>query len=68
MVAVSTVYNVRASRWAHGWELHTDGVGVTQSRSLTEAEDMVRDYIALDLGVGPRSFDVAITPEDGRPA
>jgi hypothetical protein len=50
---------------AHGWELHIDGVGVTQSHNLTTAEDMVRDYIALDLGVDPESFDVAITPEAG---
>jgi hypothetical protein len=65
IVAMSTVYNVRASRWAHGWELHIDGVGVTQSHNLTTAEDMVRDYIALDLGVEPDSFGVTITPEIG---
>lgn len=62
---MSALYNVHARRWAHGWELHIDGVGVTQSRNLTAAEDMVRDYIALDLGVEPHSFDVVITPEVG---
>lgn len=40
-----SVYNVRAKRWKHGWELHIDGVGVTQSRNLGGAEQMVRDYI-----------------------
>jgi hypothetical protein len=40
-----STYQVRAKRWAHGWELHIDGVGVTQSRTLDGAEQMVRDYI-----------------------
>jgi len=43
-------YFVRATPWAHGWELEIPGVGVTQSRNLREAELMVRDYISLDLG------------------
>lgn len=60
-----TLYSVLAKRWARGWELHIDGVGVTQSSSLREAEPMVRDYIALDTGEGPDSFDVVITPQVG---
>lgn len=40
-----STYVVRAKRWAHGWELHIDGVGVTQSRTLDRAEQMVLDYI-----------------------
>lgn len=48
-----TSYDVIARRWARGWELHiTDHhgahLGVTQARRLTEAERMVRDYLALD--------------------
>lgn len=62
---MSGTYEVLARRWARGWELHIDGVGVTQSRTLTDAEEMVRDYIALDLGVEPDSFAVHITPEIG---
>jgi hypothetical protein len=62
---MSTTYRVRACHWARGWELHIDGVGVTQSHSLADAEGMVRDYIALDLGIEPYSFEVAITPEVG---
>ena len=50
-------YSVRAKRWEHGWELHIDGLGVTQSDDLDEVETMVRDYISLDLGVPPDSFD-----------
>jgi DNA-directed RNA polymerase specialized sigma subunit len=38
-------YTVRARRWKHGWELHIDDVGVTQSRTLDRADQMVRDYI-----------------------
>lgn len=49
VVAVST-YEVQAVRWDHGWELHIDGVGVTQSHGLGDAERMVRDYLRLDLG------------------
>jgi hypothetical protein len=39
------MYTVTARRWKHGWELHIEGVGVTQSRTLDGAEQMVRDYI-----------------------
>jgi hypothetical protein len=60
-----TVYRVMAKRWAHGWELHIDGEGVTQSRSLSEADSMVRDYIALMHDVAADSFDVEIIPEVG---
>lgn len=57
-----TTYQVTARRWERGWELHIDGVGVTQCRRLTEAEEMVKDYLALDTGADPDSFDVVITP------
>jgi hypothetical protein len=60
-----TVYRVTAKRWARGWELHIDGEGVTQSRSLGDAESMVRDYVALLHDVAVDSFDVEITPEVG---
>lgn len=62
---MSATYKVLARRWAKGWELHIQDVGVAQSRTLTDAEEMVRDYIALDLGVEPDSFAVRITPEIG---
>ena len=58
-------YEVAAKRWRRGWELHIAGVGVTQSRSLADAEEMARDYIALDLDVPEDSFNVRITPEVG---
>lgn len=43
-------YNVTATRWEKGWELDIDGVGVTQSRSLRDAETMIRDYLRLEIG------------------
>ena len=47
MVAVKE-YEVTATRWERGWELDIDGVGVTQSRTLRDAEERVRDYLRLD--------------------
>jgi DNA-directed RNA polymerase specialized sigma subunit len=38
-MATVTTYNVTARHWKQ----HIDGVGVTQSRNLAEAETMVRD-------------------------
>lgn len=58
-------YQVTAKRWARGWELHIDGIGVTQSHGMRDAEPMVRDYIALALDVDPNSFAVEITPQLG---
>lgn len=43
-------YMVTATRWARGWELDIDGVGVTQSRTLRNAEEMIRDYLRLEVG------------------
>jgi hypothetical protein len=58
-------YQVRAKRWEHGWELHIAGVGVTQSRTLWDAEDMARDLIARREHVPEDAFTVTITPEIG---
>lgn len=60
-----TTYTVRARPWARGWELHIDGLGVTQSRSLRDAERMARDYISLDTGADPGAIRVEIIPELG---
>ncbi len=53
------MYNVRAKRWEHGWELHIDGVGVTQSRSLRDAEMMARDLISRRTGASAGTFEVS---------
>jgi predicted XRE-type DNA-binding protein len=59
-------YTVHAKRWAHGWELHIDGEGVTQARLLAAAERQVRDYLSLlhDLD-DDAAFEVDIIPELG---
>ncbi|WP_162872656.1 hypothetical protein [Austwickia chelonae] len=43
---------VTAKRWQGGWELHIDGYGVTQSRTLDQkaAEREVHDYMTLETG------------------
>jgi hypothetical protein len=64
MAAMST-YSVHARRWAHGWELHIDGIGVTQSRNLDGAEQMVRDYIESLTGRDTSGDVVMIKPEVG---
>jgi hypothetical protein len=64
MAAMST-YSVHARRWAHGWELHIDGIGVTQSRNLDGAEQMVRDYIESLTGRDTSGDVVKIKPEVG---
>jgi DNA-directed RNA polymerase specialized sigma24 family protein len=60
-----TTYTVRAKRWKHGWELHIDGVGVTQSRNLAGAEQMVRDYIETLSDRDTSGDSVVIRPEIG---
>ena len=58
-------YTVTAVRWDGGWELHIEGEGVTQVRTLDRAVDQVRDYLAT---VHERDFDAAdieIVPDLG---
>jgi DNA-directed RNA polymerase specialized sigma subunit len=64
-MAAMRTYIVRAKRWAHGWELHVDGVGVTQSRNLEGAEQMVRDYIESLTDRDTSGDEVTIKPEVG---
>jgi DNA-directed RNA polymerase specialized sigma subunit len=60
-----TTYNVTARRWKRGWELHIEGVGVTQARGLGEAESMVRDYVESLTGQDGSGSTIVITPEVG---
>lgn len=61
-----TTCRVRAKRWEGGWELHIDGVGVTQARRLTEAEETARGYIAMALDIDGATFTVEIDGEEIR--
>jgi hypothetical protein len=60
-----TELRVRAKRWAHGWELHIEDAGVTQSRTLEGAERMVRDYVESLTGRDTSGDTVTITPDLG---
>jgi predicted XRE-type DNA-binding protein len=60
-----STYSVRAKRWKHGWELHIDGVGVTQSRNLDGAEQMVRDYIETLTDRDTADDIIVIEPQVG---
>ena len=56
-------WTVTAKRWAGGWELHIDGLGVTQSRTLATAERIVRDYIETLTDESADGDSVVIQPE-----
>jgi predicted XRE-type DNA-binding protein len=62
---VVMTYTVIAKRWEHGWELHIDGIGVTQSRLLADAEALVRDYLAADDVTDAATAEVTIRPDLG---
>ncbi len=53
-------YDVRAVRWAQGWELHVAGVGVTHCRTLEDAERHVRLFVETLHGVDASSDTVTI--------
>jgi len=53
---------VRPKPWDHGYELHIEGLGVTQADDRSEFEEVARDFIALDLDVPEDSFEVEIAP------
>ena len=55
--------NVTAKRWAKGWELHIDGHGVTQSKTLADAPQQVVDYLDSLHGLRVSTDDVAVSPE-----
>jgi DNA-directed RNA polymerase specialized sigma subunit len=64
MAAMSRTYTVDAKRWEHGWELHVEGVGVTQSKSLHSAASVAREYIRLAEDISDEStIDVEIRPQ-----
>lgn len=51
-------YEVRAARWDGGWELHIDGVGVSQVLLLKDAHQQVCDY--LDTIGAKRPYNIEI--------
>ena len=62
---MSKEYTVRAVKWSGGWELHIDGVGVTQVRTLDKADAQVHDYLETLLGENVDDVDVTLVPQLG---
>jgi multidrug efflux pump subunit AcrA (membrane-fusion protein) len=61
---MTNIYHVTAKRWEHGWELHIDGVGVTQSRGVADAEEMVRHYLELEGLREPFAVNIEFRADD----
>ena len=60
---MSTTYTARAVHWVGGWELHVEGVGVTQVRTLDKAEQQVRDLVETMTGEEATDADVVVIPD-----
>lgn len=61
-------YTARARKWEHGWELHIENLGVTQSRTLRDAEQTVRSYVTMSTGRDSDTFEVEVVPDIGEVA
>lgn len=63
VVAVKVI----AKAWEHGWELHVDGVGVTQVRTLAGAAQQAADLIETmtDTIIDPDELEFQIALPDG---
>ncbi len=57
---VAMTYIAKAKPWEHGWEIHVEGVGVTQVRLLEQAKRQACDLIEtmLDLRVDESEIDL----------
>lgn len=60
-------YTAHARRWDHGWELHVDGVGVTQVRVLEHAKAQVCDLVETMTDSRPAEDHVEVTLDMGDP-
>lgn len=58
---------VIAKAWEHGWELHVEGVGVTQVRTLAGAAQQAADLVETmtDKVVDPDDLEFQIALPDG---
>lgn len=63
VVAVKVI----AKAWEHGWELHVEGVGVTQVRTLAGAAQQAADLIETmtDTIIDPDELEFQIALPDG---
>ena len=62
---MNSAYTVRAVKWSGGWELHIDGEGVTQVRTLDKAVDQVRAYLGSLRDRDMSEATIAIEPDLG---
>ena len=58
-------YTARARRWEHGWEIHIDGVGVTQVRVLEHAKKQACDLIDTMTDERPSEDEVEVRLDMG---
>lgn len=45
-----TSYRATVRCWDEGWELHVEGIGVTQVKDLRDARPQARDFIETVMG------------------
>lgn len=63
---MTTTITVTARRWDRGWELWLDDDRVTQSSTLADAEQQVRDFLDTDdETVDHTHWTIQIVPELG---
>jgi len=57
-------YTVHAIKWDGGWELHIDGEGVTQVRTLDRARQQVADYLeTMHDGLDAGDVEIEVIPD-----
>ncbi|MDS1269569.1 hypothetical protein RIF23_04565 [Lipingzhangella sp. LS1_29] len=56
------LYEVHARKWQNAWELRVEGLGLTWSPTLIDAESRAREHIASSLGVSEGSIHVDLVP------
>ena len=63
-MASRTAYIARAQRWSKGWEIHVEGVGVTQVRSLDRAVEFACDLVEIMTGraIDAEQIELTIQP------
>ncbi|GAA3735186.1 hypothetical protein HDA32_003957 [Spinactinospora alkalitolerans] len=57
------LYEVHARKWENGWELRVEGVGVTWSPTLGDAESRAREYISTQLELDERAIHLDLVPQ-----
>jgi DNA-directed RNA polymerase specialized sigma24 family protein len=58
---VNGTYTATAIQWEHGWELHVEGIGLTQVRVLANAKAQVRDLIETVTGQDASDAEVVLS-------